>query len=452
ALRRRELNVVDLLDAACDRHESFGAELHAYKLWSDELAQRQARAADIVFETGIDLGPLQGLPVSVKDLYGVQGYPTYAGTPRRLPPEWEREGPLVRTLRRQLAVITGKTHTVELAFGGLGVNNHWGTPRNPWDAERHRVPGGSSSGAAVSLCEGSALLALGTDTAGSVRIPASMTGTVGLKTSAERWPIEGIVPLSSTLDTAGVLARSVLDVAYAFAALDPEMTNAGRQPRPVDVVGLRVGIGDGCLWEDCDPGVAEAVRTALDEAAARGARLHDQPMPEAAEAIELLRAGSVVSAECDAFLSTRLPEWRDMLDPIVTSRIADGGSISAREYLQRLQQLETLADAVQERFQACDVIASPTVPITPPALDEVSELQSYRQCNFAALRNTCVANYLGLCAISTPVGLDRAGLPVGLQLLAPYGEEERLLAVALAFEAVLGAPRERLGSPPLCIR
>ncbi len=453
ALRRRELSVVDLVDGACERHESFGAELNAYKTWSDESAQRQARAADIVFEIGVDLGPLHGLPVSVKDLYGVEGYPTYAGTPRRLPAHWEREGPLVQTLRRQLAVITGKTHTVEFAFGGLGVNNHWGTPRNPWDAERHRVPGGSSSGAAVSLCEGSALLALGTDTAGSVRIPASMTGTVGLKTSAERWPLEGIVPLSSTLDTAGVLARSVADAAYAFAALDAETAETGRgTPRALDIVGLRVGIGDRCLWEECDPGVAEAVRTALDELAARGVRLHDQPMPEAGEAIQLLRVGSVVAAECDAFLSARLPEWRETLDPIVTSRIADGGNISAREYLQRLQQLELLADAVQERFEACDVIASPTVPITPPALDEVSEVQGYRPRNFAALRNTCVANYLGLCAISMPVGLDRAGLPVGLQLLAPYGEEERLLAIALAFEAVLGAPRERLGTPPMCIR
>lgn len=452
ALRRRELSAVDLLDEACANHESFGSELNAYKVWSEESAQRQARAADIVFEAGVELGPLHGIPVSVKDIYGVEGYPTCAGTPRALPPEWEREGPLVRALRRQLAVIPGKTHTVEFAFGGLGVNSHWGTPRNPWDPERHRVPGGSSSGAAVSLCEGSALLALGTDTAGSVRIPASMTGTVGLKTSAGRWPVEGIVPLSSTLDTAGLLARSVADVAYGFAALDPEASEERAPGRALEPADLRIGIGDRCLWEGCEAGIAEAVQSALDEAAARGARLHDQAMPEAAEAMELLRAGSVVAAECDAFLAARLPEWRDTLDPIVTSRIADGGDMSAREYLHRMRRLETLFEAAQARFDACDVIACPTVPITPPTLPEVSQLEGYRPRNFAALRNTCVANFLGLCAISMPVGLDSAGMPVGLQLLARYGEEELLLAVARAFENVLGPPRERLGTPPMCIR
>jgi aspartyl-tRNA(Asn)/glutamyl-tRNA(Gln) amidotransferase subunit A len=451
ALRRRELNVVDLADEACARHEAC-AELNAYKAWDDDSTQRQARAADIVFETGLDLGLLHGIPVSVKDIYGVQGFPTYAGSPRALPGAWEREGPVMQTLRHQLAVITGKTHTVEFAFGGLGVNNHWGTPRNPWDPENHRVPGGSSSGAAVSLCEGSALLALGTDTAGSVRIPASMTGNVGLKTSFGRWPVDGIVPLSATLDTAGVLGRSVADVAYAFTALDPEAREEDEAPRALEPADLRIGVGDGCLWEDCHPGIAESVQGALEEMQARGARLRDRPMPQASEAIQLLRTGSVAAAECDAFVSANLPEWRDTLDPIVSSRIADGGSISAREYLHRLARLEELAEAAQTHFESCHVIASPTVPITPPLLSEVSELETYRPRNFASLRNTCVANYLGLCAISIPVGLDATGMPVGIQLLARYGDEELLLAAALAFEGVLGVPRERLGTPPLCIR
>jgi aspartyl-tRNA(Asn)/glutamyl-tRNA(Gln) amidotransferase subunit A len=168
------------------------------------------------------VGPLQGLPVSIKDLFAAAGYPCLAGSSRRLPADpWERDGPLVAALRRQLGVIMGKTHMVEFAFGGTGHNSHWGAPYNSWDATAHRSVGGSSSGAGVSLLEGSALLAFGSDTAGSVWIPACMTGTVGLKVTLGRWPTDGVVPLSPTFDTPGLLARSVCDLAYGFAALDP---------------------------------------------------------------------------------------------------------------------------------------------------------------------------------------------------------------------------------------
>jgi len=452
ALRRGEVTSLELIEAAFARHEDVGGALNAYKSWNADEARLQARAADAAFASGADLGPLQGLPVSVKDLYGVKGWPTYAGTPRRLPERWEQEGPVVSALRRQLAVAVGKTHTVELAFGGLGVNPHWGTPRNPWDARAHRVPGGSSSGAGVSLSEGSALVALGSDTAGSVRIPASMTGNVGLKTSFGRWSTEHIVPLSRTLDTAGLLARSVADAAYAFAALDPSW---GVWPAletaisDFELTELRIGVAGTPLWNDCSPGIAEAVRSALDTLAQKGARLKDAPLPEAEGAIELLHIGSVVSAECDAFLEKELPEWRDLIDPIIKMRIADGGAISARELLLRYRKLDELSDSVVERFRDFDVIACPTVAVTPPTVEEVSDLGAYRRANMASLRNTSIVNYLSLCAITIPVGLDKMGMPVGLQLIACHGEEERLLAIGLAIERVLGTPRERLGAPPL---
>lgn len=452
ALRERQQQATALLAAAAAGHERHDAALGAYKCWAPEPARAAAAAADAAFAAGAVVGPLQGIPVSVKDLYGVAGLPTFAGTPRRLPPDWEREGPLVSALRRQLAVITGKTHTVEFAFGGLGVNHHWGTPRNPWDAARHRVPGGSSSGAGVSLLEGSALLALGSDTAGSVRIPASMTGNVGLKTSFGRWSVAGVVPLSPTLDTTGLLARSVDDAVFGFGALDPAWGDPAalrRELEAIEPAQVRIGVGDRCLWEGCDPGVAEAAEAALRELAAAGMRVSDVALPEAAEAIELLHVGSVAAAECDAFLATELPEWRATLDPIVTARIADGGSIPAREYLLRRRRLRALAAAAGRRFAGLDVIVSPTVPITPPALEEVADIDGYRPRNLATLRNTCAGNYLDLCALSLPAGLDRAGLPVGLQLLAPHGAEERLLAVALAVERVLGTPPERLGAAPL---
>jgi aspartyl-tRNA(Asn)/glutamyl-tRNA(Gln) amidotransferase subunit A len=452
ALRGGEITSLELVEAAIQRHDDVGGPLDAYKTWNPDEARMQARAADAALAVGVSLGPLQGLPISVKDLYGVKGWPTFAGTPKRLPPQWEREGPVVAALRRQLGVVMGKGHTVELAFGGLGVNPHWGTPRNPWDAKAHRIPGGSSSGAGVSLWEGSALLALGSDTGGSVRIPASLTGTVGLKTSFGRWSTEGIVPLSHSLDTAGVLARSVADVAYGFAAFDPAWGRwepLDKRIAGLELGGVRIGLAGEPLWADCSPGVVEAVKGALDELAGKGAHLKTLVMPEIEEAIAFLRAGNVTSAEVDTFLEAELPEWRDLIDPIVKIRIADGAAIGARELLMRYRKLKALAQSVVPHFEACDVIALPTVATTPPTLDSISDIDSYRRANMATLRNTCFANYTALCALTMPAGLDKAGMPVGLMLMAPHGQEEALLAIGLAAERVLGTPRERLGTPPL---
>lgn len=203
AFDERRLTARELIEAATARHERWDKRLSAYSQWSPEPARQAAAAADAAFAAGTRVGSLQGIPVSVKDLFGVAGLPTFAGTPRRLPPAWEQEGPLVATVRRELGAIVGKTHMVEFAFGGTGANHHWGCPTNPWSAEAPRSPGGSSSGAGVSLAEGSALIAFGSDTAGSVRIPACATGHVGLKVTAGRWSADGLVPLSRVFDTPG---------------------------------------------------------------------------------------------------------------------------------------------------------------------------------------------------------------------------------------------------------
>ena len=446
-LRDGSLRSAALVESAVGRHEARGEELAAYTTWDGERAVATARAADEAFARGEDLGPLQGLPVSVKDLYGVPGLPTFAGTSRRLPEKWEAAGPLVQRLLDQLAPITGKTHTVELAFGGLGVNEFHGTPRNPWDREHHRVPGGSSAGAGVSLWEGSALFALGTDTAGSVRIPASMTGTVGLKTTPGRWPTAGIVPLSPTLDTAGVLTRTVADAAWVFAALDP---SGGALPEAAETLrGLRIGRPRQVLWNDCSPGVAEAVSDALGELEAAGAVLFDVDLPEADEAVELLRMGSVAAMELDEFLEAELPGWRERLQPIVGRRLERAGELPAREYLSRRRRLRALFARMAERFEDFDLLAGPTVPVTPPRVDELAEPEAYAAANGASLRSTCVASMTGACALSLPAGLDAAGLPAGLQLIAPGGGEEGLLAASLAAERRLGTALERLGGPPL---
>jgi aspartyl-tRNA(Asn)/glutamyl-tRNA(Gln) amidotransferase subunit A len=452
-LRERRLTSGELIEAAIARHERFGERLHAYSLWAPEQARAVAAAADAAFAAGVGAGPLQGLPVSIKDLFAASGYPCFAGSGLRLPADpWERDGPLVATLRRQLGVITGKTHMVEFAFGGTGHNSHHGTPYNPWDAVAHRSVGGSSSGAGVSLLEGSALLAFGSDTAGSVRIPASMTGTVGLKITLGRWSADGVVPLSPTFDTPGLLARTVSDAAYGFAALDPSgidpvglIARAGAR----DLSGIRIGIGDPFLWRDCDPGIVEAAQMAIDALVRAGAGARNFTLPEAEAAYGVFLQGSVSAIELRSFLDRELPEWLAQLDPVIGAAVHNAANVSAADYLTRLARLRALAGSAVPRFDDVDVIASPTLCLTPPLMSDVADPDGHLRANRRIVRNTVAVNYLGLCAITLPVGLDRAGMPVGLQLTAPANAEERLLAIALAAERVLGTATERLGTPPL---
>jgi aspartyl-tRNA(Asn)/glutamyl-tRNA(Gln) amidotransferase subunit A len=303
----------------------------------------------------------------------------------------------------------------------------------------------------VSLAEGSALLALGTDTAGSARIPASFTGQVGLKTSKGRWSTDGVVPLSFTLDTVGVLTRTVEDAIFCFAVIDERYGDPRALERalPVrDPAGLRLGVVDGILWDECGPGVAEAVEAALEELERSGARRASVDVPEVEQAIELFRTKNPAAIELYFFLERELPGRLNAMDPNVAARVGDAGKVTAADYLGRIRDIEALGQTADSALREVDVIVSPTVAITPPTVESVSTPDGYRHQNLLTLRNTSVANYLGLCALTLPVGKDRAGMPVGLQLMARHGHEEHLLAVARAVEGALGTGRQRLGSPP----
>ena len=453
ALRDGTTTSVALAEEAIANHARFGTALDAYKCRQDDRFLAEARAADAAFAAGLDFGPLQGIPVSVKDLYGVAGYETFAGSPAALPEKWEQEGPVVGALRAALAPVAGKTHTVEFAFGGVGSNAHWGTPRNPWDAAAHRVPGGSSAGAGISLCEGSALLALGSDTAGSVRVPASFTGNVGVKTSFGRWSLDGIVPLSPSLDTAGVLARTVPDAVLAFAAIDPLTDIPGEALlaalSELTAGDVHIGVCDH-FFEGCDPGVAEGVQAALDELAAAGAQISKFDLPEAAAADEIFMRGGLAAPEFAAFITGEMAKSKATLDPNVAARFESMEAITAVDYLLRRARLAELAASADDRMANVDVVVGPTVTITPPTVEAVSDGEGYRTNNMAALRNTRTGNMLALSAVTIPIALDKAGMPVGLQIMVPLDEDERALAVALAFELVLGDRVQRLGAPPMC--
>ena len=447
-----KLKARDLVEAAIANHERLGGKLMAYSQWAPEHARRCADAADAAFAVGSRAGPLQGIPTSIKDLFAVSGFPTHAGSRKRLPSNFEIDGPVVAALRRQLATVMGKTHMVEFAFGGTGHNTHYGSPYNPWDAKAHRSPGGSSSGAGVSLCEGSALLAFGTDTAASVRLPAAMTGNAGLKITKHRWSTEGIVPLSFTFDTPGILARSMADAAFSFAALDPLLGDSFAYLRrvPEGVGGIRIGIADSWFWQDCENGIAEVVRAAIERLGRAGAVVKEQAFPEAREAFAVFSEGGVSAIELRAFLDRELPDWLKTIDPVNAPALKNAETLSAREYLARRLRLIAAARIAAAHFDHVDVIATPTVMVSPHVLAEETGPEQFWARNRKMVHNLVAVNYLTLCAATLPVGLDRIGMPVGLQLIARGGDDERLFAIACAAERVLGTPREILGVPPLC--
>jgi aspartyl-tRNA(Asn)/glutamyl-tRNA(Gln) amidotransferase subunit A len=452
-LRGGRLSAAAIAEWAIANHASRGTAFHAYRTFDPDRVRAEARLADAALAAHNDLGPLLGIPVSVKDLFGVAGYPTFAGCPRELPEKWRTEGPVIRALRGQLAVISGKSHTVQFAYGGLGANPHWGPPRNPWDAADHRSPGGSSSGAGVSLWEGSALLAIGSDTAGSVRIPASMTGTAGIRPTAGRWSTAGIVPLSTALDTAGVLARSVADMTVGFAAIDPHIADNAiawtRRLAMADLADFHVGV---CDWyfADCDPGIAEAVRTALGELERDGLRVSSATIPQFDPATDIFRQGGLHVGDFTSFINGEMADYRADLDPAVAIRFEAMEKMPASEHMQRVRRLAGLTREAHDAFGGLHALVGPTLPLTPPKMADIAQPEAHLRCNMRVVRNTNTASLLGMCAITLPVGLDAAGMPVGLHIVARGGDERTALALALACERTLGPARDRIGVPPLC--
>jgi len=452
-LRAGTLTSAELTERAIERHKQKGGPLDAYKLWLPERARKAAEAADRARAAGADLGPLQGIPVSLKDLFALDGVPIFAGSPKRLPPPFEREGPVVRALTHALAVPMGKTHTTEFGFGVHGRNFHWGTPRNPWDATTHRVPCGSSSGAGISLLEGSAHLALGSDSGGSVRLPASMSGTVGLKMTHGRWPLDGIVRTCLSFDSPGVLARTVADAATGFCAIDASLQGREAVPLPRrDLAGIRIGVLDAFFWSDCSLGVAEGCQEALSGLEKKCARIRPLDFAEARQALGISGNwdAGIVGPELHAILSAELPEWLETLNAPVRANLKEAGARPASDYVRAKERLRVLAASAAERMAPFDVAVCPTSAITPPTLAQSHDEGFTRRSGPLSARNTCVVNLLGLCALSLPVALDAERMPVGLQLIARAREEERLLTVAQAFEDALGTARERLGPAPLC--
>jgi len=391
-------------------------------------ARTAADAADRRSGEGRALGPLDGVIVSIKDLFDVAGEPTPAGSvvlatagPAR------NDATVVRRLRAAGAVIVGKTNMSEFAFTGVGANPHYGTPGNP--ADRSRVSGGSSSGAAVSVADAMCDIAVGTDTGGSTRIPAALCGIVGFKPTKSRVSTQGAYPLSLTLDSIGPLAPSVEDCAKADAVL------AGEQPwevEPASLDGVRLGILDGQPLTEVDHTVASRFEGAVDCLGSSGAEIADAQIPALEDMARVNQVGTIATAEAYRIHRVQLASHGDQYDPFIRRRIEGGREVSHAHYAEMLAERRELVRAMDARISEFDALILPTTPIVAPTMAELSDLDRFRIANRLLLRNTAIANFYDLCAISLPTPGD--GLPVGLMLFARHGDDRKLLRIAAAVE------------------
>jgi aspartyl-tRNA(Asn)/glutamyl-tRNA(Gln) amidotransferase subunit A len=399
-----------------------------------QAARSAADAADARTRAGITLGPLDGAIISIKDLFDVASEPTRAGSKVLVDaPPASTDAPVVRRLRAGGAVIVAKTNMVEFAFSGIGLNPHYGTPGNP--ADRMRVPGGSSSGAAVAVADGMCEIAIGTDTGGSTRIPAAFCGVVGYKPTKSRVPTEGAFPLSYTLDSVGPIAKSVA----ACAAADAVM--AGDDPwtlEPAPLQGLRLGIPQGLPLRDLDQTVAAQFSDATKGLARSGVRLSDEPLPLLDDMVRVNAKATFAVAESYVIHRERLATRAADYDPFVRSRIEGGRALSAADYMAMLRDRTALVRVMDARLSDLDALVLPTTPIVAPTIVEVSSSEGFTAKNGLVLRNPAIVNFFDLCAISLP--LPRAvGLPVGLMLVARNGHDRRLFRMAAAVERLFGA-------------
>ena len=381
-----------------------------------------------------------GIPISIKDLFDMAGETTTAGSIvlRDAPPATRDAGSVAR-LKAAGFVPVGRTNMSEFAFSGLGLNPHYDTPRTPYDRATGRLPGGSSSGAAVSVADGMAFGALGTDTGGSCRIPAALCGIVGFKPTAHRVPQSGVFPLAPSLDSVGPLAGSVRSCAILDAVL------AGDDPDDfpdVPLDGLRLGLPQTLVMDGLDPAVAGAFSKAMTRLSHSGARIMETPLRELAELPRLNEKGGFFTAEAYAHHRSLVDAKAALYDQRILSRIRLGANQSAADYLDLLHRRADFITRVEPVMAPYDALIMPTVPIVPPALAPLEDEQEYHRVNLLLLRNTRFANLLDGSAVSIPCH-EPGQAPVGLMIVGPRDSDRRLLGLAAAIEALVSPTAAR---------
>ncbi len=401
-----------------------------------EKARAAADAADARAVRGVSLGPLDGGIVTIKDLFNVAGEATRAGS-KILAEEAApaiADAPVVQRLRAAGAVIAAKTNMTEFAFSGIGANPHFGTPGNPRD--RARVPGGSSSGAAVAVADGMCDIAIGTDTGGSVRVPAALCGLVGFKPSRQRVPTEGAFPLSKTLDSIGPIARTVADCAKA----DTVMAGESFMPlEPIALAGLSFGIAEGLPLDRLDETVASAFAVAISRLDGAGVSVTRETLPLFDDMVAVNAKGGISPPEACAVHRDRMRRRAGDIDPNVRARIERGCAVTEADYAGMMRERERLVRTMDARLAMLDVLLMPTTSIVAPTIAEVEDRKVFAARNAAVLRNTSIVNFFDLCAISLPLPTAPDTMPVGLMLVARNGQDRRLLRIAVAAMQLFGA-------------
>ena len=429
-LRKREITAESVTSALLDRIELLNPKLNAFHHVARLPALAAAREIDRQLKDGTDLGPLMGVPVALKDLYVVDGMPTDAGSSLDVRDVTPAEGSFVKALKRGGCIILGKTRTSEFALGGINFKHP--VPWNPCDAQTQRMPGGSSHGSAVAMAAGLCAFSAGTDTGGSVRLPAALCGVVGHKFSSRGFALDGIFPLSPTLDSVGTFTASVADAALIFNAL----TGKKVPPAP-SAKQLKFGKPQEVFFDDLDAEVATRIDAALQALSAAGTQITAVSVPEIAEFDPVF--GGIVPGELVEILGReRIEKSHDLFDEIAQSRV-----IAATKYPpQRLADAKTrqleLRDLVRAKMTGIDGWLSPTTPLVPGPLADDDTLMPALEWNKRALRNTRIGNVLEQCGVSLPLPAAEGGLPVGLQINCSGLEDAKLLSLAAAVEAVVG--------------
>ena len=441
AVRDRRVSPAELTEACLARIEAVEPRLNAFVTVTADLARAQAREAEDEIAAGRYRGPLHGIPVAVKDLFATKGIRTTAGS--RILADWipDEDATVVRRLSEAGAVLLGKLGLHEFAYGVSSVNPHFGDVHNPWDTTK--IPGGSSGGSAVAVVAGEVYATLGSDTGGSIRIPASLCGCVGLKPTFGRASLFGAVPLAWSLDHPGPLARNVRDVAIATAAIaghDPRDPISANRPVPDFLAGidagphkLRVGVPTDHVWDECDPAIATAVRAAIDALARAGAEIHEIRWPRAAEYAKA--SSAVLGVEARAYHEGTFPGRSAEYGPLIRTRLSSQGDVDAETYARSMRiLLEARAGAADQDLDGVDVLAMPTVPSRAWTIEEAKEIPRPSEWT----RITRIFDLTGQPAISVPCGIDPDGIPIGLQFAARMWDEAAALRAARAYELVRG--------------
>ncbi|HSV00218.1 MAG TPA: amidase family protein [Roseiarcus sp.] len=436
-IARGRLDPVEAAEFFLDRIER-DRENPSFILVTRERALKEAAASSARHREGRAAGPLDGVPIAWKDLVDMAGERTTAGSALFADsPSKEHDAPIVANLAAAGMVALGKTNLSEFAFSALGLNPHFGTPRNPRDPATPRVTGGSSSGAAVAVAGGLAPCAIGSDTGGSIRAPASFCGIVGFKTTEGRIDKQGVFPLSRTLDTIGPMAHTVEDCVLIDMALRGQSSTS---MSPINLAGVEFVVPDKSGIDDVQPAVAANLETTMKRLAAAGAKVRSAPVPSIGAMRTLVAGyGSLVAIEAYA-------EHRAIFDSADAKRMdrrvvtrALGGRISGHDVINLQRSRERLITAMTEELKGA-LLVLPATPMTAPAIGPLErDDELFRVTNLRAIHYTFLGNLFRMCGLALPSGADAAGLPTGVQFLAPGGDDERLLSIGLGMEKALAS-------------